>query len=154
MDAELMPMCCVHPEDAEKFTEWMKTQAVRTNLDPDVLGYPRACMARLSRNDVTLAMLPLHPVVMLESLASSPELNDWALILGVVELDGVIEKAMETTGMCEAFFLTPIERFANTAESRGWIKALYDPEKKTWLMKKKVNNNPKVWLAQGDGPRQ
>lgn len=131
-------MCAVAPDDAGLYTEWMGQQGSAACLDPKVLAYPRSCMTRVMKGQETLMMFPMHPTLMLESLAKKPGITEWQEILGLDELDKVVTSAMQVTGMCEAFFLTSVERFADTAESHGWTKALYDPAKKTWLMKKQI----------------
>lgn len=138
ISAELLPMCDVAVEDARKFCGWMETQAARTNLDIKVLSYPRSCMARVAKGEKTVAMLPIQPVLMLESLAKDPEMSEWALTLSIIELDALTGQVMASTGICEAYLLTDMPKFVDTAISRGWTKCLHDPERKTWLMKKQI----------------
>jgi elongation factor P--beta-lysine ligase len=84
-------------------------------------------------------LVPVHPVFMMESLARNPNLTDSQLVLALDRVDKLIQQAMQDTGMAEVFFQTNIERFADICELHGWEKALYDPAKKEWLMKKRAN---------------
>jgi hypothetical protein len=137
--AELMPLYTVPKSDAKLFIEWMQIQRASTDFDRHVLGYPRACMAQVQKGEETIAMVPLHPVFMLESLARNPNLTDSQLVLALNSIDKKIQKAMQDSGMAESFFQTNNERFAEICELHGWEKALYDPAKKEWLMKKRAN---------------
>jgi hypothetical protein len=139
IQAELMPLYAVSEADAKLFIKWMQTQRTNTDFDPSVLGYPRACMARVHQGEEPIAMVPIHPVFMLESLARNPELTDSQLVLALNSIDKKVQQAMQDSGIAETFFQTNNERFAYICERHGWIKALYDPVKKEWLMKKRAN---------------
>ena len=139
IEANLMPLFAVPETDQKLFTEWMWDQRIITDFDKSVLGYPRACMTQVQQGDETIVMVPVHPVFMLESLARNPNLTDSQLVLALNRIDGLIQKLMQDSGIAEAFFQTDIERFADICEKHGWEKALYDPAKKQWLMKKRAN---------------
>jgi hypothetical protein len=136
--ADLMPLYAVPEADAQLFTEWMKSQRAVTDFDKRVIGYPRACMARVQQGEETIALVPVHPAFMLESLARDSNLTDSQLVLALSSIDKMIQQTMKDSGMAEAFFQTNIQRFADICERHGWIKALYDPSKHEWLMKRRA----------------
>lgn len=138
-ETDFMPLCAVPESDAARFIEWMSGQRIKTNFDSSVLGYPRACMTRVRQGEETIAMVPIQPTLMLESLARNPDLTDSQLVLALASLDQQLQQLMQDSGIAETFFQTNIERFADICEAHGWIKALYDPEKHEYLMKKRAN---------------
>lgn len=139
IETNLMPVGATPENDVKLFLEWMWEQRIKTNFDKNVLGYPRTCMAQVKKAEETVALVPVHPVLMLESLARNPNLTDSELVLALDSVNDTIQQVMRDTGMAEAFFQTNIERFADICEKHGWEKALYDPAKHTWLMKKRAN---------------
>jgi hypothetical protein len=140
IETELMPLSAVVEEDGQLFIKWMTSeQRKKTDLDPNVLGYPRACMLRTEQFQETIAMVPVHPVFMLESLAQKPDLTDSQLVLALSSINDKVQDAMRDTGMAEAFLQTTIQRFADICERNGWEKNMYDPEKGVWLLKKRAN---------------
>jgi hypothetical protein len=151
IEANLMPLYVVPEADQKLFTEWMRDQRVITDFDKSVLSYPRACMTQVRQGDETIALVPVHPVFMMESLARNPNLTDSQLVLALHSVDEMIQKLMQDSGMAEAFFQTNIERFADICEKHGWEKALYDTAKKEWLMKKRANIDWTKLLEAKDG---
>jgi hypothetical protein len=139
IETNLMPLYTVSEADAHLFVEWMREQRKNTDFDKRVLGYPRACMAQITQAEETIALVPVHPVFMLESLARNPNLTDSQLVLALNSLNEQVQQVMQDSGMAETFFQTNIERFADICEKHGWEKALYDPAKHEWLMKKRAN---------------
>lgn len=139
IETDLLPMCSVPEEDAQLFIEWMTPERRKeTNFDKAVLGYPRACMARVKQSEKTIAMVPMHPILMFESLSHSPELTDSQLVLAFRSIDEKIQQAMQDTGMAEAYFQTNSERFSYLCDRHGWEIVLFDPIKKEWLLKKRA----------------
>jgi hypothetical protein len=136
--ATAMPMYAVPQEDAELFLKWVWDQREQTDFDMKTLSYPRSCMTRAQNDTETLMLLPLQPVLMFESLIRKPGLTDRQSALGLFRIGQVVEDAMKKTGHAEAYFLTNSEQEANTCANHGWVKALHDPEKKIWLMKRQV----------------
>ena len=149
--SNLMPVCAVPEADQKLFIEWMWGQRISTDFDKSVISYPRSCMVQITQDDETIALVPVHPVFMLESLARNPNLTDSELVLALRSLDEKIQQTMKDTGMAEAFFQTNSERFADICEKHGWEKALYDPEKKEWLMKKRAKIDWAKLLEAKDG---
>lgn len=139
IETELMPISTVSEKDAGKFIEWMVEQRRTTDFDKSVIGYPRTCMAVVKRQDDTRAMVPVHPVLMLESLARDPNATDSELVLALSSINDKMQEVMKDSGMAEAFFQTNNERFVYICERHGWKAILYDAEKKEWLLKKRAN---------------
>lgn len=140
IETDLLPMCVVPASDAEKFVAWMTPeQRQKTDFDKSVIGYPRACMTRVQQDQKTIVLVPVHPVLMLESLARESDLTDSQLVLALISINEKLQQVMQDSGMAEVFFQTNIERFADICEHSGWEKNLYDPIKGTWLLKKRAN---------------
>jgi hypothetical protein len=138
VETNLLPMGRVSEENAELFAQWMELQKQSTNFDRSVIGYPRACMFEVQKSEKTIAMVPVHTVFALESLARDPNLTDSELVLALDSIDKKVQQAMRDSGIAEAFFQTNIERFADICERHGWVKVMFDPEKHEWLMKKRA----------------
>ena len=137
IEAELMPVGTVQQADAQLFIDWMFAQRESNQFDSTTLASPRACVLKASRNDQTLAMLPLQPVLMLESLVRDPDLAKSAVTLSLYRMHQVVLKAMQDGGYTEAFFMTTNQQFADfcVSTNEGWQIAMFDPEKKVWLLK-------------------
>lgn len=133
-----MPICAVSEVDAKLFTDWTWAQHQMNAFDSQTLTYPRSCMAKVSRGDETVVMVPFHPVLMFESLCHLPSLGDSAKALSLSRIDEAAASAMKDAGLYEAYFLTSEKRFADLALTHGWTIALFDADKSTWLMKKKI----------------
>jgi hypothetical protein len=138
--ADVMPLCDVPEADAKKFTEWVWNVKDKVCFDPDTLSYPRSCMTRAQNGEETLMMIPLQPVLMFESMTRKPGLTDRQSAMCLFKIGEVVEEAMQDSGHKEAYFLTNDAQEAETCSRHGWTKALYDPEKKTWLMKRKTQS--------------
>lgn len=135
--AELTPLYAVKQADANLFMQWVWKVRQLVNFDQDTLSYPRSCMTRASSGDETLMMVPLQPVLMFESMVRNPDITDLQSAICLRKIADVVEAAMVDTMHREAYFMTNNEKEADLCAARGWTKALYDPEKNTWLMKRK-----------------
>jgi hypothetical protein len=137
-----MPLYAVPEEDAKQFIEWVWNVRQQVNFDYDTLTYPRSCMTRALDGAQTLMMIPIQPVLMFESMVHNPELSKPKIALCMSRIGETVEDAMKLTGHREAYFLTNDAQEAETCSNHGWTKALYDPEKKIYLMKKKIPAPP------------
>lgn len=152
IESIVIPMCSILKSDVLKFIEWMTPeQRKKTDFDKSVIGYPRACMVQVQQNKETIVQVPLHPVLMLESLVQNPHLTDSQLVLALASINEEIQKVMQDTGMAEVFFQTTIERFADICANNGWEKNMYDPEQGKWLLKKRANINWAELLEKQNG---
>lgn len=140
-EATLSPISTTSPADAERFAAWAWAQKQQTVFDADVINYPRACIAKVAKADETVALVPVHPVLMIESFCREPGLSPSQRFLTLHSLDAMLTQVMHDTGMAESFFVTSDSHFADVAEQHGWIKYLHDTEKQTWLMKKKFEGS-------------
>ena len=135
--ADICPIGSMQPVDAELFTNWAWQQRENINLDPGVLAYPRTCMTHARMGEETVAMIPVQPVLMFESLVRKPELTARQTALALWKIGEVVESTAPFTGLREAYFITNCEAEANSCEKHGWIKVLHDAEKGQWLMKRR-----------------
>jgi len=148
MLAELMPICALPMDDAKLFAEWMKEQRFFTHFDPKVISYPRSAIVRVKNEDETTVMVPVHPVLMIESLGKKPGMGKPEAFQSLKEISDLLEEACLHTGFGEQYFLTGDESFVRAAILNGnWRVALYDQERKTWLMKRRTNVD---WQALGE----
>ena len=138
ISADAMPLYAVPDKLARQFIEWIWGAREKTCFDFEVLTYPRSCMTVAKLGDEVAMMIPLQPVLMFESMVRKPGLTDRQSAMCLYRISKVVEKAMGDTGHREAYFLTNVAQEAETASHHGWTKALYDPEKQTWLMKRKT----------------
>ena len=136
--ADVMPLYAVSEEDAKKFIEWIWSVRDKTQFDYDTLTYPRSCMTRAQNEEEIVMLIPLQPVLMFESMARKPGTTDREAVLALLSIDQKVQDIMKDTGHREAYFITNDKGFADISEKNGWIKSLYDPEKNTYLMKRKV----------------
>lgn len=137
--SSIMPLYAVPEADAKKFIEWVWDVRQKVQFDYETLTYPRSCMTRAQNEEETLMLIPLQPVLMFESMTRKPNLSDRQSALCLYRIGQEVERVAKDTGHREAYFLTNDAREADTCSHHGWTKALYDPEKKTWLMKRKFN---------------
>ena len=138
VETDLLPMHAVSEADAKLFIEWMRTQRVSTDLDPAALGYPRAIMVRVKQADDTIAMAPLHPVLMVESLSRNSKLTNSQLVLVLLSINDKLQQVMQDSGMAEAWFETNSEHFVDVCCRCGWEIALHDQDKQKWMLKKRA----------------
>lgn len=137
IDAELMPVSAVSPDDQKLFTQWAWDSRIATNFDPDVLSYPRACVAKATNNGETSMFIPVNPVLFLESMVHKP-MSKKEIAYSMWRIGEETERAMNDSGHREAYFLTNDEQESITCSKHGWTVELYDPSKKVWLMKRKI----------------
>lgn len=137
--AELMPIGAVPVADQKLFIDWMWEQKDRVKFDAMPLTYPRATMLKAKHGDETIAMVPMHPVLMLEAMASEQNMDRRYRAKGLWEIGKTVERAMQDTGMRDAYCLINDEGEYRAVSKRGWTKVLYDPECHTWLMRRRLD---------------
>lgn len=118
--AELSPLYAVPKENAKQYIKWAWHSRDRSSLDASVLSYPRACMATAYQDGKPILFVPLHPVLMMESLADDPELNNRQRALGLWRVAEQLDKAMKDTGIRETYFLTKDREYANKVCKHGF----------------------------------
>lgn len=136
--AEVKALSLVTEAEQKDFISWMWQYRERANFDMAVMSYPRTVMFRTFDEQGTLAFLPAQPILMFESLCARPGITDKQMALSLWRIGEEADKAMRDTGMHEAYFITNDQAEADSTEKHGWAKRLYDPERKEWLMKRRI----------------
>lgn len=131
--AEIMPLSVFPPEERSTFSAWAWNLRDRTQFDMDVIGYPRACIARASSEGTPLLYVPIQPVLMLESLAPDPTLTTNQKALALWRVMEEMDDVMKLTGMHETYFVTQDDQFAERAIAAGFT------EVKGRVLKRKLN---------------
>lgn len=136
--ASVMPVGSVPMDDAKKFITWMWKAKEQTNFDQDALSYPRSCMTMAQQDGETVMMIPLHPVLMFESMVKKEGLSDRQAALGMYRIGEVVESVAKDTGHGEAYFITNDAREVHTTSRHGWTVVMHDADRGVWLLKRKV----------------
>jgi hypothetical protein len=136
--AEMLDRTQLTEQDTKDLFEWSTLLSAKNNFDPEVLFYPRTMIARAKADEEPIVYLPLHPVIMFESLAPMPGLTVRQTAMALYQIGEVMEQVALDTGYGEMFFMTNDADEVKATSRRGWIISLYDPEKGTWLMKRRV----------------
>jgi hypothetical protein len=119
--AELTALCKVAQEDIKKFISWVWANRGKNFFDMRVITYPRTCMARAYDEEQTLCLVPVSPILMLESIAPKPDLTDRQRVLCLYRITEVVEQTMKDTGFMECYFLaSPDDPLAEVAINHGW----------------------------------
>lgn len=107
-------------EDAETFTQWCQQTAEKTHFDLDILQYPLLRVFAADEQGKTRGFLPIHPVLMLESLVTDPELSDYqrARLLRVL-IPAVVSRAWDEQ-IREVYFVCFDDKLAELALSSGF----------------------------------
>jgi hypothetical protein len=134
--ADICPMYAVKPEDVKLFIHWMSEQRAQVDFDKETLSYPRSCMTHARKGEETVAMIPLQPVLMFESLVRKPELTKRQTALSLYRIGEEVERIAKDTGHREAYFITNDRDEAASCAKHGWTIELEDGRGK-WLMKRK-----------------
>lgn len=108
--------------DLKQLGEWLQLNLARNGLDPQVLGYPSLAVLKACHNGTTLAYLPVHHVVMMESLAPNPSPPNGSLALAVRQLVTVVAYNAYQKGAREIYFIGSDEETNKFAEKHGFEK--------------------------------
>ena len=136
--AEILDRTALTPDDTKELFEWSALLREKNNFDPDVLFYPRTVITRAKADEEPIVYVPVHPVLMFESLAPKPGLSLGQTAMALYRIGELTEQVARDAGFGEMYFLTNDEDEMKSASKRGWVVCLYDPEKKTWLMKLRI----------------
>jgi hypothetical protein len=140
--ADFQTVGTVSLSDATVFIKWIWEQREKTDFDPQVLSYPRACMTIAKSGDEPLMFIPLQPVLFFESMAKKPGLSDKEAALCMWKIGEIVEQTMKLTGHAESYFITNSETESVTCSRHGWTVVMHDAEKNLWLMKRKTEVVP------------
>ena len=135
---EMQPMFQLAVENAKTFINWMWKIKDKVKFDPAPLSYPRAAMITVKQDDEPIMMMPVHPVLIIEAMATKPDTDKRWLAMGLWKVHEQMEQAMKHTGMYETYFLCNDEDEVKAVTRRGWTILLYDPECKTWLLRRRI----------------
>jgi hypothetical protein len=133
-----MPVGSVPIEDQKRFIDWMWEQKEQVNFDATPLTYPRAVMVIAKQAEETIAMVPAHPVLMLEAMASEQSLDRRYMAMGLWRIGEQVEKAMRDTQMNDCYVLINDEGEVLAVKKRGWKEILHDPVRGVWLMRRRL----------------
>lgn len=126
-----MKLRFAQPEEKEQFTQWAERNKARNAFDPDIFGYPML-QTYCAFNGKVVAYMPVHPVLVMDSVAPNPEAEARDLHDALESMLEAAEKCARMSGMGEVMFLASDERVARAAERRGFR------ESGMRLMRKKV----------------
>jgi hypothetical protein len=86
--------------------EWLKDNEARNAFDPGVLEYPRTEVWGIHTNGTTHAVMPLQPVVVLESVGTNPESSTQQVTAAMIELVKAAAALASEGGTKELMFLS------------------------------------------------
>jgi hypothetical protein len=133
--AEVVPLGAFPPEDARQFIEWAWLVRKANRLDKDVLAYPRACMCVAKLDGNPALYVPIHPVLMWESLVPDPNLTPQERALALWRVAREVDGVMKLTGMMETYFFTSDDHFAEVARRHG-----FEEVKNVRILRRKANS--------------
>jgi hypothetical protein len=133
--ADVLPLPTLTPQDVQNFVEWVTS--IDNSFDKDVMFYPRTVMLRALSDGVPIVYVPLQPVLMYESLAPRPDLSNLQRAVSLREISATVDAMATHTGHGEGYFMTNSKEEMELVTKRGWKVCLYDPERRTWLLKRK-----------------
>lgn len=131
-------MFAVALDKAKLFASWMWKHKDRVNFDATSLAYPRTAMAVVSQGETPIMMMPVHPVLVVEAMATRPETDRRWLALGLWRMHEQLDKIMKDTGMYEAYFVCNDANEITAVTRRGWEILLFDEQRKTWLVRRRI----------------
>jgi hypothetical protein len=75
IDKKLFPIVRLIPNDDPTAREWLESNLERNHFDERILRYPTLRLMQCEIAGRRIAVLPMHPVVMLESVGVAPDAN-------------------------------------------------------------------------------
>lgn len=99
---------------------WLLANKDRNSLDPDVLDYPRAEVLVACEGEVPVAVMPVHAVVMLESMGYRPGTPAKDMVNAVDALIDSATSIATSAQMKELVFLSSDPEVDRAAERRGF----------------------------------
>ncbi len=134
ISADVLPVSALTEQEVQSFSEWVTS--IDNSFDPGITAYPRLVMSRALADDVPFAYVPLHPVLVCESLAPQPGTPVLQMARGLQALGEAVDQVGQMAGFGESYFITNSEPEMALCERRGWKAILHDPERKMWLLKR------------------
>jgi|HubBroStandDraft_6_1064221.scaffolds.fasta_scaffold329411_2 hypothetical protein len=123
IQADITALCRMAQDDINHFISWVWANRAKNSFDLKVLTHPRTCMTRAFDETGTLCLVPLQPVLMLESVAPKPDLTDRQRVLALYRITQVVEQTQRDVGMPECYFLSaPDDPLGDVAKNHGWTE--------------------------------
>ena len=111
--------------DIGEFSHWTMRNEVMNRVDPDITTYP-TLNVWLAQNGRHVAYLPVHSVLMLESLAPNPNATDLELVQAIAQLVKHVIAASWGSGAREIWFHGTDPRVNRIAERHGFERVTGD----------------------------
>lgn len=108
-----------NPDEKAQVIEWGEKNKARNAFDPKVLDYPLTRTVA-AFNGKTVAFIPLHPVLIMDSVAPNPEADGRDLHDALESFLECAEGYARLSGMGEVMFLASDERVARATLKRGF----------------------------------
>lgn len=107
------------PEDAQKYAEWLKSDAKINCVDPATVNYRSSFTAVVEQNEEPVMMQTAHPVLMLEALAPKPGLPPKESARAINEMFEAMKRVARSYGIKEIYFASSHEPLQKMVEKRG-----------------------------------
>lgn len=128
-----MPIAEMTEADVENFKEWVWKMRSINMFDPEVIGYPRAAMAKAENEDGALLYIPLQAVLMFDAIAPKPELTPRQEAMCLWKIGEVVDQAARETEFREVVFFCRDDRVSDICARHG-----FEEIKDVRVLRKKV----------------
>lgn len=100
------------------FAEWVRANAEKNNLDPDMLAYPATTVLVADGGDgkYPWLMMPVHPAFIMDSLAPNPSASMAQVGLALRKMTEIVKWEGRKAGHGEVWFVASEESVADFAE--------------------------------------
>jgi hypothetical protein len=115
---EQLKLAFLAPEQQTEFVTWVNENS-RNAYDPAILGYPTLKVLR-SYNSHTIAYLPTHQCLVLESVAMNPHATELEKAQALRDLVKGAELLASSFRLKEIYFIASDEQVKELAERRGF----------------------------------
>ena len=122
MSKSLMFVRKVDLEKEPQLKQWIEDGKDKNAFDPKVLGYPCTETYAVHTNGTTHAVMPIQPVVMLESIGINPEASPSQAASAMMELLKAVALLAQRAGSRELYFLASDDGTSDGAERLGFVK--------------------------------
>lgn len=120
IEAEIKAICQMDSVETKEFAEWVWRGRDLNMFDPEVIRYPRATMLKASSGSGALVYIPLHSVLMYESIAAKPGISAKEEALCLRRITALVDQVQQELGYGEAYFMCRDERVAEIALRHGF----------------------------------
>ena len=121
--ARIRPLYEVPLEEAKNFCAWVFSLIGRTQFDMAIMNHPRMCMTSAhDENGEPILYIPIQPVLMFDALAPRPGLSKKQIAFSMWKIGEITERAMQDSGICDAYLYTNDDDEADTCAKHGWVE--------------------------------